>query len=149
LTSPDPAQQQLAVCATIALKFTGGASPISRRPRATIELRGGTMENGKVVYTAGDAAKTSSPEPGAQRQTQLMLVLNQFEKNWKGARHSHPHHQIVYVVRGHIRFEAEGKSWDLCAGDSVAVDGGVEHQASAYEASEVLDLFTPYRADYA
>ena len=33
----------------------------------------------------------------------LMLVRHNFEKGWKGARHSHPHHQMVYVVSGHIR----------------------------------------------
>lgn len=112
------------------------------------------MNSGKVLYTAGEAAKKSTPEPGAERHVlaynpHLMLVRNQFVKDWKGARHSHPHHQIVYVVRGRIRFEAEGKTWDLRAGDSVVVDGGVEHQASALEASEVLDIFTPYREDYA
>jgi quercetin dioxygenase-like cupin family protein len=34
------------------------------------------------------------------------------------------------------------------AGDSVVVDGGVEHQASAVESSEVLDVFTPLREEY-
>jgi hypothetical protein len=29
------------------------------------------------------------------------------------------------------------------------VPGGREHQASALEESEVLDVFTPYREDYA
>jgi quercetin dioxygenase-like cupin family protein len=35
------------------------------------------------------------------------------------------------------------------AGDGIVVDGGVEHEASAVEASEVLDVFTPYRQEYA
>lgn len=56
---------------------------------------------------------------------------------------------MVYVVRGHILFEAQGKSWEMHGGDSIVVDGGVEHQASAFEASEILDIFTPYRQDYA
>jgi len=29
------------------------------------------------------------------------------------------------------------------------VPGGVEHEASAIEESEVLDFFTPFRQDYA
>ena len=41
-----------------------------------------------------------------------------------------------------------GKAFELRAGDSVVVEGNVEHQASASEASEVLDVFTPVRADY-
>lgn len=107
-----------------------------------------------VVYKSAGAEPTSMPEPGMRRQVlayspQLMLVRHRFEKGWSGARHSHPHHQLVYVMRGHIRFEAEGRTWDLRAGDSVVVDGGVEHKASALEDSEALDVFSPYREEYA
>lgn len=110
-------------------------------------------ENG-VIYRATDEGLKSSPEAGVVRQVlayspQLMLVRHHFEKGWSGARHSHPHHQLVYVTRGHIRFEAGGRSWDLRAGDSLVVDGGVEHKAAALEDSEALDIFTPYREDYA
>lgn len=112
------------------------------------------MEDGGVIYVGSDAGKKSAPEPGMQRQVlahseELMLVRHQFQKGWKGARHSHPHHQLVYVTRGHILFEVEGKSWDLHVGDSLVVDGGVEHKASALEDSEALDVFTPHREDYA
>ena len=112
------------------------------------------MKNSGVVYTATDATPKTTPEPGMVRQVlaynpQLMLVRHQFTKGWVGARHSHPHHQVVYIVRGHILFEAEGKKWDLRTGDSVVVDGKLDHQASAIEDSEVLDIFTPYREDYA
>jgi quercetin dioxygenase-like cupin family protein len=112
------------------------------------------MTKSGVVYTASKDAKVSKPEPGMERQVlaynpKLMLVRNEFVKGWVGAKHSHPHEQIVYVVRGKIRFEAEGGSRELSAGDSAAVDGGVAHQASALEDSEVLDIFTPYREDYA
>jgi quercetin dioxygenase-like cupin family protein len=110
-------------------------------------------ENG-VVYAATNATEVMAPESGMQRQvlayrSHLMLVRHTFEKGWNGARHKHPHHQMVYVVRGRIRFEAEGKSWDLRGGDSVVVNGDIDHQAFALEDSEVLDVFTPYRADYA
>ena len=112
------------------------------------------MSESGVVYTATDATPVTAPEPGMERQVlayspHLMLVRHTFKKGWNGARHSHPHHQMVYIVRGHIRFEAEGKSWDLRAGDSVVVDGNIDHQASALEDSEVLDIFTPFREDYA
>ncbi len=98
-------------------------------------------------------AKSFTPEPGMKRQVlayndQLMLVRHYFEQGWVGARHSHPHHQLIYVVRGAIRLEMEGKAFDVHAGDSVVIDGDVEHQASALEPSEVLDVFTPAREDY-
>lgn len=107
-----------------------------------------------VIYTATDGPQATAPEPGMLRQVlaynpHLMLVRHRFEKGWTGARHSHPHHQVVYVVRGHLRFEAQGRSWDMKAGDSVVVDGNVEHAASALEDSEALDVFTPYREEYA
>ena len=112
------------------------------------------MNEGGVVYAATNGTRVTSPEPGMLRQVlafnpQLMLVRHTFEKGWSGARHSHPHHQMVYVVYGHIRFEAEGKSWDMRSGDSLAVAGEVPHQAWALEDAEVLDIFTPYREDYA
>lgn len=112
------------------------------------------MGESGVVYKATSSGPTSTPEPGMMRQVlaynpQLMLVRHRFEKGWNGARHSHPHHQLVYVTRGYIRFEAKGRTWDLRTGDSLVVDGGVEHKASALEDSEALDVFTPYREEYA
>jgi quercetin dioxygenase-like cupin family protein len=98
-------------------------------------------------------AETFRPEPGMQRQvlahsSELMLVRHLFEQGWVGARHRHPHHQLVYVVSGAIRVDVGGKTFDVRAGDSFVVDGNVDHQASALEASEVLDVFTPVREDY-
>jgi len=112
------------------------------------------MDATGIVYTATNATPLSSPEFGMVRQVlaynpQLMLVRHTFTRGWTGARHSHPHDQLVYIVRGRIRFEAEGKAWDLRPGDSLVVEGNIEHQASALEDSEVLDIFTPYREDYA
>jgi quercetin dioxygenase-like cupin family protein len=97
--------------------------------------------------------KTFTPEPGMRRQVlantdQLMLVRHFFDADWVGARHSHPHHQLVYVISGAIRVDVGGKIFDVHAGDSFIVDGGVEHQASALAPSEVLDVFTPTREDY-
>ena len=99
-------------------------------------------------------AKRFTPEAGMVRQVlaysgDLMLVRHYFEKGWVGARHSHPHHQLVYVVKGAIHVEADGEpAFDCFAGDSFVVNGGVEHQALALEDSEVLDVFTPVREDY-
>ncbi len=95
-----------------------------------------------------------SPEAGLSRQVlaynaRLMLVRHVMETGWVGTRHSHPHEQLVYVIRGHIRVELNGRTLDAHAGDSFVVPGGVEHQARACEESEVLDVFTPYREEYA
>jgi quercetin dioxygenase-like cupin family protein len=110
-------------------------------------------ENG-VVYTPTNGPTVSSPEPGMQRQVlaynkNVMLVRHHFLKGWKGTSHSHPHEQLVYVVTGRIQFDGDGKTVELRSGDSVIVEGNVEHRATALEDSEVLDLFAPYREDYA
>jgi quercetin dioxygenase-like cupin family protein len=96
----------------------------------------------------------SNPEPGLRRQVMsyspsMMLIRHTMKKGWIGARHSHPHEQMVYVVSGHLTFQHPGGVFEATAGDSFLVPGNVEHQASALEDSEVLDVFTPYREDYA
>ena len=78
-------------------------------------------------------AQTFTPEPGMRRQVlahtdQLMLVRHYFENGWVGARHSHPHHQLVYVISGSIRVDIDGKVFDVRAGDSFVVDGDVAHK---------------------
>jgi quercetin dioxygenase-like cupin family protein len=112
------------------------------------------MKTNGVVYTPTTATTVSSPEPGRQRQVlaynqNVMLVRHHLVKGWKGTSHSHPHEQLVYVVSGRIRFDGDGKTIELRTGDSVIVEGNVEHQATALENSEVLDVFAPYREDYA
>lgn len=94
------------------------------------------------------------PEDGLERQVlawseQMMLVRHTMKPGWKGARHHHPHEQMVYVISGHLRFVRDAEVFELRAGDSVIVPGGVEHEASALADSEVLDFFTPFRQDYA
>lgn len=93
------------------------------------------------------------PESGLSRQilaytAKLMLVRHQMEKGWNGACHRHPHEQLVYVIRGHIRVQLGGKTIEASAGDSFVVPGGMDHEAFACEESEVLDVFTPYRDEY-
>lgn len=94
------------------------------------------------------------PEDGLERQVlawseQMMLVRHRMRPGWKGARHSHSHEQMVYVIRGRLRFVRDHQVCELEAGDSIVIPGGVEHEASALEESEVLDFFTPFRQDYA
>jgi quercetin dioxygenase-like cupin family protein len=112
------------------------------------------MKDGDVVYAATDATAVTAPEEGLKRQVlaynpRLMLVRHHLAMGWKGTRHKHPHDQLVYVVRGAIVFSGGGKTVEMHSGDSVVVAGDVEHEARALEETEVLDVFTPYREDYA
>jgi quercetin dioxygenase-like cupin family protein len=106
-----------------------------------------------LVVTASNQAKESYPEPGLTRRVlayndKLFLAEHRMVKGWAGAMHSHPHDQVVYVVRGHLKVSCQGKSFELRTGDTFAVRGGVQHGASAIEDSLVIDVFTPCREDY-
>ena len=96
----------------------------------------------------------SCPEPGLRRQVmsntpELMLVRHTMDAGWVGVRHSHPHQQLLYVVSGRIHLQTDIGDLDLRAGDSTIIPGNIQHQATAPVASEVLDVFTPTREDYA
>jgi quercetin dioxygenase-like cupin family protein len=100
-----------------------------------------------------ETAKFFSPEPGLERRilahnANMMLVEHRMIAGWAGARHSHPHDQMVYVVSGHLRFGCGDQEFEARTGDSFVLRGGIEHQAWAFEACVVLDVFTPYREDY-
>jgi len=100
------------------------------------------------------SAKMTHPEAGLSRQVlafnpDMMLIRHEMQPGWRGARHSHPHQQMVYVVKGHIHFVCGTEAFDAYAGDSFIVPGDVEHEANAVTESEVLDFFLPSREDYA
>jgi quercetin dioxygenase-like cupin family protein len=69
----------------------------------------------------------------------------------KGAvlpRHSHPHEQTGYLVRGRIRLSVGPVEHDAQAGDSWCIQGGVEHGATALEDAVAIEVFSPVREDY-
>lgn len=98
-------------------------------------------------------ARVSTPEPGLTRRIgasnrKLMLAEHHMKKGWVGARHSHPHEQLVYVVSGHIRATVGTHTFEARTGDSFVVAGGTEHEAMALADSIVVDVFTPARDEY-
>ena len=112
------------------------------------------MTEKAIDVIGSDDRNMTNPEDGLRRQVMsyspsMMLVRHRMLKGRVGARHSHPHEQMVYVVSGHLVFQHPGGQFEARSGDSFLVPGGVAHQASALEDSEVLDVFSPYREDYA
>lgn len=106
-----------------------------------------------IVVVTHAEAKRNLPEKGLIRlvgayNEKLFLAEHYMEEGWAGAAHSHPHEQIVYVISGHLKVTCGGKTFDARSGDSFVVRGGVEHQATALEATHVIDVFTPCRSDY-
>ena len=95
-------------------------------------------------------AAVSHPEAGLLRRVgagnaKMSIAEHEMEAGWVGAAHSHPHDQMAYVVYGRLKVRAGAENFDVAAGDTFVIRGGVEHQASALEASKVIDIFTPYR----
>jgi quercetin dioxygenase-like cupin family protein len=106
-----------------------------------------------LVVVKHQDGRTSDPEAGLKRRVlayneKLFLAEHEMVKGWVGTMHSHPHDQIVYVVHGHLKVSCLGKTFEVRMGDTFVVRGGVEHGASALDASLVIDVFTPCREDY-
>jgi quercetin dioxygenase-like cupin family protein len=69
----------------------------------------------------------------------------------KGAvlpRHSHPHEQTGYLVKGRIRLLLGTDKYEAQAGDSWCIPGEVEHGADILEDSVAVEVFSPVRDDY-
>src|SRR5947209_244235 len=106
-----------------------------------------------LVLKATDDMESRHPEPGLTRligayNEKLFLAEHHMQEGWAGLAHSHPHDQMAYVISGHLRVRAGEQTFEVRAGDSFVIKGGVEHQAWAIATSVVIDVFTPYREDY-
>lgn len=78
----------------------------------------------------------------------LMLVKVKFEKGGIGALHAHPHVQLSYVAGGVFEMTIDGHVRTLKTGDVYYVPSGATHGAVCLEAGELIDIFSPERADF-
>lgn len=79
----------------------------------------------------------------------LMSVELHFEKGAVGAKHSHQHEQIGYLISGSLLYQEEGQEDKvLVAGDTYYVAPNVVHGVVAVEETKLLDIFTPMRKDF-
>jgi quercetin dioxygenase-like cupin family protein len=98
--------------------------------------------------------KGSTPAlEGIERKTLVWganTLMTEFHLR-KGAllpRHSHPHEQTGYLVKGRIRLTIGSDQYDAKVGDSWCIPGGVEHSADILEDSVAIEVFSPVREDY-
>ena len=90
--------------------------------------------------------------PGVRRRTiavgdKLFQMLVEFEPGAATASHSHPHEQVIHVLRGKLRLILTDGTVEVCAGESFCLRSNVPHGAEAPVATLVLDSFSPPRED--
>lgn len=91
--------------------------------------------------------------PGLMRRTlgcipDLMIVEFRAKAGVEVPLHTHPNHQVGYVVSGEIVITIDGVQTSCKPGDSYAIPGGVEHGGVFPVESVVIDCFSPPREDY-
>jgi quercetin dioxygenase-like cupin family protein len=62
--------------------------------------------------------------------------------------HQHESEQMSYVLEGSLKFEIEGASYVLRAGDVLTIPSRVPHSAEALEDTVEMDAFSPIRQDW-
>lgn len=79
----------------------------------------------------------------------LMACELSFPAGATGAKHSHPHEQIGYVISGSLVYQEDGQEDKvLHAGDTYYVAPNVVHGVQILEDTMLLDIFTPMREDF-
>lgn len=78
----------------------------------------------------------------------IMQVEVRFEKGGVGSVHTHPHTQTTYVLEGSFEFTIDGNPVVVNKGDTILFLPDTPHGATCLEKGAVLDIFTPYRADF-
>ena len=91
--------------------------------------------------------------PGLTRQimgydSDIMLVVVNFERGAIGYEHKHHHQQVSYVVSGKFEVTIEVKRELLETGDAFVVPSNALHGAVCIESGILIDTFSPLREDF-
>ena len=62
--------------------------------------------------------------------------------------HSHPHEQVVNMVKGELELKVGDESRIMKPGQTAVIPGDVPHSAKAITDCKVIDVFYPIREDY-
>ena len=77
-----------------------------------------------------------------------MMVWWSIKAGAHAAAHSHPHEQIVWMLKGKMEFRIGSERRVLNAGEVAVIPGGVEHEGWFGEDTEVVEVFAPPREDF-
>lgn len=95
-----------------------------------------------------------SVRPGVSRAAfrgeDVLMVMNWLEPGMEVRPHSHPFEQVVYVVKGRMRFVIGGEERVVEEGGLVRIPPDIEHCGEPLGSETVmnLDVFSPIREDY-
>lgn len=64
------------------------------------------------------------------------------------AQHSHHNEQVTTVLEGALKLAFPGQEVVARSGEVVCIPANLPHSAEALEDTQVLDVFTPTRADW-
>jgi quercetin dioxygenase-like cupin family protein len=101
-----------------------------------------------------DELPKESVRPGLIRSgfrgDDVLLVMNWLQTGMQTNPHCHPFEQIVYIVKGRMRFWIEGEPIEVSAGSVVRVPPNAMHYGEPIGDEPVLnlDVFAPFREDY-
>jgi len=84
------------------------------------------------------------------RGDDVLLVMNWLEPGMETNPHSHACEQVVYVVKGRMRFHIGDEEVEVAAGGLVRIPPNIVHYGEPIGDEEVLnlDVFAPIREDY-
>ena len=105
------------------------------------------------MFFEGEQTEQVEMMSGVQRRTlghgtQMLLAEFTLAAGSEVPMHSHPHHQVGYVVSGGMELTIDDEARACVAGDSYYIPADVPHKAVVAEGAVVIDVFCPPREDY-
>lgn len=109
---------------------------------------------GKTQVYNWDTLEKEHVRPGvsrcAFRGDNVLMVMNWLQPGMEVRPHSHPFEQVVYIVKGRIRFRIGDDVVEAGPGSVLRIPPDVEHcgEPIGDEPVHNLDVFSPIRDDY-
>ncbi|MEE8336771.1 MAG: cupin domain-containing protein, partial [Dehalococcoidia bacterium] len=92
--------------------------------------------------------------PGVVRRTlvsgdNLTLVEVRLSADSEVPEHTHPHEQAGHVASGRVNFRIGETEHALGPGDPYLIPGDLPHYVRAFEATTLIEVFSPVREEFA
>jgi quercetin dioxygenase-like cupin family protein len=111
------------------------------------------LEKGAFVFSKSTDTGYKQALPGIKIKTLVYgdkTLMTEFpmEKGSALPKHSHPHEQTGYLVKGKMTLTIGAETFTVGPGDSWCIPGNTEHGANILEDSVAIEIFSPVREDY-